>query len=206
MLPLDLGDWVAEDDLVHFIIATVEEVDLGEFQVNWPGTGSSQYPPWMLRSLLIYCYANGIFSSRRIERATYRDVLVRYLSCDAHPGHDTIAEFRRENFAAVSRCFVKVLELAWELKLLKIGTISVDGAKLKAKASKKNKVCYDRAVELSRQLTLEVEKLKDKAEEADRRGGDEGQGIPKELGRLNNAKVETWRLDAGLQRPNGGGC
>ena len=118
LLPPDLRDWIPEDDLVHFVIDAVEGMSLSVFKVNARGTGSAQYPPHMMLSLLIYCYANGIFSSRRIERATHRDIAVRYLTGDTHPDHDTICAFRRENFDAVAACFVHVLELARELKLL----------------------------------------------------------------------------------------
>ena len=110
LLPADLRDWVPEDDLVHFVIEAVAGLDLRPFRVNERGTGSDQYPPRMMLGLLIYCYANGIFGSRRIERATHRDIAVRYLTGNTHPDHDTIAKFRRENFAAVAVCFVKVLE------------------------------------------------------------------------------------------------
>ena len=134
LLPPDLRDWITEDDVVHFVIQAVEGLPLDAFNVNVKGSGSAQYPPHMMLSLLIYCYANGVFSSRRIERATHRDIAVRYLTCDTHPDHDTIAKFRRENFEAVAACFLHVLELARELKLLKVGTVSVDGTTLKANA------------------------------------------------------------------------
>ena len=74
LLPPDLRDWIPEDDLGHFVIEAVERVDLGAFKVNHRGTGSAQYHPRMMLALMIYCYANGIFSSRRIERATHRDM------------------------------------------------------------------------------------------------------------------------------------
>ena len=96
-------------------------------------------------ALLIYGYANGIFSSRRIERATYRDIGVRFVSANVHPDHDTIASFRRENFTAVAESFLQVLLLAKELKLLKVGVVSVDGSKFKADASKHRSVSYARA-------------------------------------------------------------
>ena len=84
LLPVDLREWVPDDDMVHFVIGAVEEMDLREAQVNERGTGSAQYPPAMMTALLIYCYAQGIFSSRKIERASYPDVAVRYLSGDTH--------------------------------------------------------------------------------------------------------------------------
>lgn len=164
LLPPDLRDWIPEDDLVHFVIAAVEGMSLSVFKVNARGTGSAQYPPHMMLSLLIYCYANGIFSSRRIERATHRDMAVRYLTGDTHPDHDTICTFRRENFDAVAACFVHVLELARELKLLTVGTVSVDGTKMRANANKTRSIRYDRAGELIEQLELEVRELMEQAE------------------------------------------
>jgi len=95
LLPPDLRDWVAQDDLVHFVIHAVQRLPLSAFGVNSKGCGDEQYPPHMMLALLIDCYANGIFSSRPIERATYRDIAVRYLTGNTHPDHDTICTFRR---------------------------------------------------------------------------------------------------------------
>ena len=145
LLPPDLRDWLPADDLGHFVIEAVERVDLGAFKVNHRGTGSAQYHPRMMLALLIYCYANGIFSSRRIERATHRDIGVRFVAANRHPDHDTIARFRRENFAAVSESFLQVLLLAKELKLLRVGLVSIDGSKFKANANKHRSVRYERA-------------------------------------------------------------
>ena len=119
LLPPDRRDWVPEDDLVHFFIEAVDRLPLDSFRVNDRGCGDRQFPPHMMRALLIYSYANGIFSSRKIERATHRDIEVRFLSADTHPDHDTTCAFRRENFDAF-------LELARELKILKFGKVSVD--------------------------------------------------------------------------------
>ena len=131
--------------MAHFVIEAVERVGPGAFKVNHRGTGSAQYHPRMMLALLIYCYANGIFSSRRIERATHRDIGVCFVAVNRHPDHDTIARFRRENFDAVSESFLQVLLLAKELKLLRVGLVSVDGSKFKANASKHRSVTYDRA-------------------------------------------------------------
>ncbi len=135
LLPPDLRDWIPEDDLAHFVIEAVARVGMSAFKVNHRGTGSAQYHPRMMLALLIYCYANGIFSSRRIERATHRDIGVRFVAANHHPDHDTIATFRRENFAAVGEGFLQVLLLAKELKLVKVGVVSVDGTKLDANGS-----------------------------------------------------------------------
>ena len=92
LLPPDLREWLPEDDLAHFVVAAVERAPLSQFVVNTRGTGSAQYHPRMMLALLIYCYANGIFSSRRIERATYRDIGVRYVTANTHPDHDTVCK------------------------------------------------------------------------------------------------------------------
>ena len=183
LLPPDLRDWVPADDLVHFVIASVEGFDLRGFVVNERGTGDAQFPPAMMLALLIYCYANGVFSSRRIEKATYRDVAVRSLCADRHPDHDTICEFRRRNFEAVADCFLKVLLLAKELRLLKVGTISLDGTRLDASASKHRNVTYARAGELVTQLEGEIRELLTKAESADRAGEADPRSLPPELAR-----------------------
>jgi transposase len=145
--------------MVHFVLEAVEGMDTRSLRVNERGTGSEQYPPVMMLSLLIYCYANGVFGSRRIERATYRDIAVRYLTGDTHPDHDTIAKFRRENFEAVSEAFVGLLALAREIGVLKVGTVSTDGTKMRANASKHQSLRYDRSAELIEQLELEVADL-----------------------------------------------
>ncbi len=105
LLPPDLKDWVADDDLAHFIVEAVERVDMGAFHVSRTGSGKAQYHPRMMLALLIYCYANGIFSSRRIEQATYRHVSVRFIAANSHPDHDTIATFRRRNAVSFYRRF-----------------------------------------------------------------------------------------------------
>ena len=176
-------DWSPEDDLAHFVIEAVERVEMSAFKVNHRGTGSAQYHPRMMLALLIYCYANGIFSSRRIERATHRDIGVRFVAANVHPDHDTIATFRRENFAAVAESFLQVLLLAKELKLVKVGVVSVDGTKIDANGSKHRSVRYDRAGELVAQLKLEISALMARAEASDGSGEEDPQGLPKELAR-----------------------
>jgi transposase len=193
LLPPDLRDWIPEDDLAHFVIEAVDRVEMSAFKVNHRGTGSAQYHPRMMLALLIYCYANGIFSSRRIERATYRDIGVRFVAANVHPDHDTIATFRRENFAAVSESFLRVLLLAKELKLVKVGVVSVDGTKIDANASKHRSVRYDRAGELVDQLNLEIADLMGRAEAADGSGEEDPQALPKEIARRQALRD---RLDA----------
>ena len=183
LLPVDMRQWVPEDDLVHFVISAVETMNLSALAVNQRGSGSKQYPPRMMLALVIYCYANGLFGSRRIERATYRDVAVRYLTGDTHPDHDTICAFRRENGGAVKQAFSEVLSLAREMGLLKVGTVSVDGTHIKANASKHKSVRYDRAGELEQQLRKDIEELLARAEKSDTEAMGDDQRLPQEIAR-----------------------
>ena len=188
LLPPDLREWVPEDDMVHFVIEAVAEMNLPTLKINRRGCGSEQYPPKMMLQLLIYCYANGVFSSRRIERASYRDVAVRFLTADTHPDHDTICTFRRDNFEAVAAAFLQVLQLARTMGVLKVGTVSVDGTHIKASASRNRNVRYDRAKQLELQLEKDVRELMDRAEKADRSHDEDGQSIPQEIARRENLR------------------
>ncbi len=192
LLPVDLRQWVPENDLVHFVISAVDSMNLSAVSVNTRGSGSKQYPPRMMLALLIYCYANGVFGSRRIERATYRDVAVRYLTGDTHPDHDTICAFRRENGQAVKQAFAEVLDLARQMGLVKVGTVSVDGTHIKANASKHKSLRYDRAGELEKLLRKDIEELLARAENADRQETEDDQKLPREIAR-REALLEKMR-------------
>lgn len=148
LLPPDLKAWRPDDDLAHFVVAAVERVPLGAFQVADRAGGKPRYHPPLMLALLIYSYVNGIFSSRRIERASYREIAVRFVTANLHPDHDTIAVFRRSNKAAFEAAFLQVLLLARESGLLRLGTVSIDGTKIDADASKIRSVRYHRAKEL----------------------------------------------------------
>ena len=152
--------------------------------------------PRMMLALLVYCYANGIFGSRRIERATYRDIGVRYVASNCHPDHDTICAFRRNNFEAVAKAFEQVLLLAKELKLLRLGTVSVDGTKVDANANKRNNVRYDRAQE----LRGEIKALLDRAEQEDSKEAVDPQALPQELSRHERLRERLDRACAELER------
>ena len=197
LMPPDLRDWVPTDDLAHFIVEAVARIGLDKFAINNRGTGSEQYHPLMMMALIVYCYTNGIFASRRIEKATYRDVVVRFITANTHPDHDTICKFRRENFAAIEEGFTQVLELANELKILKVGTVSVDGTKIDSNANKHKSIRYDRAKELREQLKLEVADLMKKAESADSAAEVDGQSLPKEIARREKL---LSKMDAACQR------
>ena len=201
LLPPNLRDWVPADHLVHFILDAVEALDSRQVKVNTRGTGSEQYPPPMLLGLLIYSYATGTFASRRIEQSTYDSVPVRLLTADTHPDHDTLCTFRRENQALLTESFVKVLQLAQQLKLLKLGqlTVAADGTKVLAHASKHSAVSYQRAGEMIEQLELEVEQLLAKAERADATPLQDGLTIPEEITRRQERKAALAQARAEIE-------
>ena len=196
LLPPDLRAWVPDDDLAHFIVAAVERVPIGAFRTGSQSGGKPQYHPRLMLALLIYSYANGIFSSRRIERATYRDIAVRFVAANLHPDHDTIAVFRTTNKAAFEAAFLQVLLLARETGLLRLGTVSIDGTKIDANASKIRSVRYDRACELRAKLAADIADLTAQAETADTESHDP-QALPAELARREALKA---KLDAACER------
>ena len=199
LLAPDLRDWVPEDDMVHFVIEAVARVGLSAFKLNERGSGSAQKSPHMMLALLIYCYSNGIFSSRKIERATYRDVAVRYLTGNTHPDHDTICKFRRENLPAISVAFVEILQLAREVGVLKLGKVSTDGTQIKASAAMSRNIGYERALELQEQLRQDIDSLLSQAESADQSDEDE-QRLPKELERRTKLLEKMDEAVAGLKK------
>src|SRR5215475_740592 len=196
LLPPDLKEWLPEDDIAHFIVAAVERVRLGAFRTNSQAGGKPQYHPRLMLALLIYCYANGVFSSRRIERATYRDIGARFIAANTHPDHDTIAVFRRANQQAFEAAFLEVLLLARATGLLQLGTVSIDGTKIDANASKIRSVRYDRAQALRDKLTADIAALTAKAEAADAED-DDPQALPAEIARREALKA---KLDAACAR------
>lgn len=201
LLPPNLRDWVAADHLAHFVLDAVEALDLRQIKVNARGTGSEQYPPSMMMALLIYSYATGTFGSRRIEQSTYDSVPVRLITADTHPDHDTICTFRRENKALLTESFVKVLQLAQQLKLLQFGkiTVATDGTKVLANASKHAAVSYERAGQMIQQLELEVQQLLAKAEQADATPLEEGLTIPEEITRRQQRKAALEKARAEIE-------
>jgi len=201
MLPPNLREWVPAGHLAHFILDAVEELDLRQIKVNERGTGSEQYPPRMLLALLLYCYATGGFSSRRIEQATHDSVPVRMICGDTHPDHDTLCTFRRANKALLQETFVRVLELAQALKFLQVGqiTVAVDGTKVLAHASKHSAVSYEHAGKTIALLELEVKALLAKAEHADSTPLQDGLSIPAEVSRRQERKAALQKARAEIE-------
>jgi len=201
LLPPSLQDWLPQGHLAHFVVETVALLPLDGFQVNTRGTGSAQMPPSMMLSLLIYNYAVGRMSSRQIEKATYEDVASRYIcGGDAHPDHDTICTFRRQNAKLFQDCFVKVLEYAREMGVLaKRGGVSVDGTKIGANASKHAAVSHGRAAEMIAELEGEVQTLMALAEQADREVRPETLKIPEEIARRETRLAKLKQAQAVIE-------
>ncbi len=127
LLPPSVDEWLPDGHLARFVVDVVEQLDLSTLTRRYMGRGSKAHHPAVLLSLLIYGYATEVVSSRKIERATYDSVAFRYLAANTHPDHDTLATFRRRFLPELEQLFVQVLLLAREMKLLKLGTIALDG-------------------------------------------------------------------------------
>jgi transposase/predicted house-cleaning NTP pyrophosphatase (Maf/HAM1 superfamily) len=161
----------------------VEGLDLHAMIGSYRGSGSASYHPATLLSLLIYGYATGVFSSRKLERATYDSVAFRFITANDHPDHDTIATFRRRFLEQIEALFVDVLKLAREMGVLRIGRVALDGTKIHANASRHSALSYEYAGRIETQLKAEVADLLAKAEAADQGDVADGMSIPEELAR-----------------------
>lgn len=164
-LTIRLGDCLPPDHLARFVVETVAKLDLSALYARYGTRGGTAYAPEILLSLLLYGYATGVFSSRKIERATYESIPFRFIAGDLHPDHDTLAHFRQTFLPEIKELFVQVLLLAQQAGVLKLGTISLDGSKVHADASKHHAVSYKHLLKLESQLRLEVEELVARADQ-----------------------------------------
>ena len=183
LLPPSVDEWLPEKHLARFIVEVIDGLDLGRMSGAYRGSGSASYHPRMLLGLLVYGYATGAFSSRKLERATYDLVAFRFIAANDHPDHDTIATFRRRFLKDIEKLFVAVLQLAREMGVLKMGTIGLDGTKIHANASRHSALSYEYAGKIEAQLKAEVADLLAKAEAADAADVPDGMSIPDELAR-----------------------
>src|SRR5450631_1371470 len=158
-LTVRLGDCLPPEHLARFVVDSVALLDLSVLYARYGSRGGEPYAPEVVLGLLLYGYATGVFSSRKIERATYEAVPFRFIAGNLHPDHDTLATFRRTFLPDLKDLFVQVLLLAQEAGVFKLGTISLDGSKIHADASKHQAVSYNRLLELEKQLRTEVEEL-----------------------------------------------
>ena len=181
-------DVLPEQHLARFIVGAIAQLDLTAFYARYGERGGVAIAPEVLLGLLLYGYASGVFSSRKLERATYESIPFRYVAAGLHPDHDTLAHFRQAFLREIKALFVQVLQLAQTYGALTLGNISLDGTKLHADASKSKAVSYKRAGEMETQLRQEVEELVKLAEQADR----EGRALPPNL---NVATEITFRQE-----------
>ena len=181
LLPPLVDEWLPEKHLARFIVEVIDGLDLGGMIGAYRGSGSAAHHPRMLLGVLIYGYATGVFSSRKLERATYDSVAFRFIAANDHPDHDTIATFRGRFLKEIEALFVQVLLLAREMGVLKMGTVALDGTKINANASRHSALSHEHAGKIAAQLKAEVTDLMAKAEAADAADIPDGLSVPDEL-------------------------
>ena len=156
---ITIGDCLPPDHLARFVVQIIRELDLGEIYGHYGPVGGEPIAPQILLGLLFYGYATGVFSSRKIEKATYESIPFRFIAGGLHPDHDTIANFRKKFLSEIKDLFVQILVIARERGKLDLGNISLDGTKVHADASKSHAVSYKRVLELKTHLQMDVEEL-----------------------------------------------
>jgi len=204
LLPPSLQEWLPEDHLARFVIEVVDQLDLSPLESAYAGRGSKAYHPGMLLALLFYGYATGVFSSRKLEAATYDSIAFRYICANTHPDHDTIATFRRRFLPQLEPLFTAILLVAAEMGFLKLGTVSLDGSKMKANASKHKALSWGHAEKLEERLQQEVEELLALAEATDREEEKAQIDLPEELKRrqerLEAIRAAKAKIEARAQQ------
>ena len=183
LFPPSVQEWLPEDHLARFIVEVVEQLDLSGLEQSYAGRGSDAHHPAMRVALLLYGYATGTFSSRALERASYDSIAVRFVTANTHPDHDTINTFRKRFLKQIEAIFVQVLSYAQALGMLKLGTVSLDGTKVHANASRHSAMSYGHAKKLEAKLKAEVAALLKRAEAANAKDVPDGMNLPEELSR-----------------------
>ena len=178
-----MAEWLNEDHLARFVVEVIDHLDLSNLTRQYSGHGSKAYHPATLLAIVVYGYATGVFSSRRLERATYDSVAFRYIAANSHPDHATLASFRRRFLDELASLFVQILEMAREMKLLKLGTVCLDGTKIHAYASRHSALSHGHIEKLAVQLKAEVQELLALAEHADQADIPDGVKLPEEIKR-----------------------
>ena len=199
LLPPSVDEWLPERHLARFVVEVIAGLDLRAMTGSYRGSGEASYHPELLLGLIIYGYATGVFSSRKLERATYDSVAFRFVVANQHPDHDTIAAFRRRFLKPIEALFVQVLSVAREMGVLKLGTVGLDGTKIHANASRHSALSYERAGKIEAQLKAEVADLMAKAEAADQADVPEGMSIPEELARREQRLAAIAKAKATIE-------
>ncbi len=178
---ISIREYLPTDHLARFIVSMIALLDLSAIYARYAPIGGMAYAPEVLLGLLFYGYATGVFSSRKIEKATYESIPFRFIAGGLHPDHDTIANFRKTFLEEISNLFAQVLVIAREMGVLKLGNISVDGSKIHADASKSHAVSYGRLLEREQQLSREVRELMALGEKTEEQDLPEGLKIESEI-------------------------
>src|ERR1700738_3259280 len=202
LLPPSIDEWLPERHLARFVVEVIGGLDLTAMTKSYRGTGSASYHPAPLLGLLVYGYATGVFSSRKLERATYDSVAFRFIAANDHPDHDTIATFRRRFLKEIEGLFERLLELAREMGMLKIGTVALDGTKIHANASRHSALSYEHAGKIETQLKAEV--VLAKAEAADQADVPDGMSIPEKWARREARRAKPKRVPRSKHAPRNG--
>jgi len=199
LMPPSVDEWLPERHLARFVVEIVAGLDVRSMTGSYRGSGDASYHPELLLGLIIYGYATGVFSSRKLERATYDSVAFRFIAANEHPDHDTIAAFRRRFLPRIETLFVQVLGVAREMGVLKLGTVALDGTKIHANASRHSALSYEHACQIEAQLKAEVADLMAKAEAADQADVPDGMSIPAELARREMRLAAIARAKATIE-------
>jgi transposase len=199
LMPPSVDEWLPQRHLARFVAEVVEGLDLRAMTGSYRGSGEASYHPQLLLGLIIYGYATGVFSSRKLERATHDSVAFRFIAANEHPDHDTIAAFRRRFLTQIETLFVQVLGVAREIGVLKLGTVALDGTKIHASASRHSALSFERASQIEAQLQAEVADLMAKAEAADQADVPDGMSIPAELARREQRLAAIARAKATIE-------
>jgi len=181
LFPPSMHDWLPEQHLARFIVSVIALLDLRIIYACYAALGGQAIAPEVLLGLLLYGYATGVFSSRKIEQATYESIPFRFIAGGLHPDHDTIAHFRKTFLPQIKELFAQVLLVAQESGALSLGNISLDGTKIHADASKSHAVSHKRLLELEVRLRQEIEELFELAEQSDQDELPEGLSIADEI-------------------------
>ncbi len=199
LLPPSIEEWLPERHLARFVVEVIEQLDLSAMVKAYRGSGSASYHPSVLLGLLVYGYATGVFSSRKLERASYDSVAFRFIAANDHPDHDTIAAFRRRFLKQIEALFVELLLLAREAGMLKLGTVALDGTKLHANASRHSALSWKHACEIEARLQAEVAELMALAEAADGADVPDGMSVPEELARREDRLARIAEAKAAIE-------
>lgn len=199
LLPPSVDEWLPERHLARFVVEVIAGLDLRAMTGRYRGSGEASYHPQLLLGIIIYGYATGVFSSRKLERATYESVAFRFIAANQHPDHDTIAAFRRRFLEQLEKLFLQVLGVAREMGLLRLGTVALDGTKIHANASRHSALSYEHAGKIEAQLQAEVAELMAKAEAADQADVPDGMSIPEELARREQRLAAIARAKATIE-------